>query len=327
MTRIADGFKTSTPYAEVTEEIKMYLQKHSEGVVATTYANNWVRQTPILVRRNFLDAIRNPLVYWVRVVMYVAMAILMGTCWYDIGYSQNAVHDRYSVFFFAVAFLCFMSVAGIPAIIEDKANFEKERANGAYGVASYVLAHTIVSIPVIFLTAVVFTVVVYWLIMLNPAVSAFFRFMVYLFIALYTVECIVQIISAVLPVFVAALAITAFVNGFFMCVEGYFIRYAQLPKFWIWGHYWGYQTYAFAALVHSDFTGLTFNCERLADNTCYCLYQSTTGNPCTFSGEDVLSVRNYQNVNEGLWIGILIIQIVVYRIILYLVLRYKLSIL
>jgi len=325
--QIADGFKNSQADAQATEEIKMFLQKHSEGVPVTTYANNWLRQTAILFRRNLMDAIFNPLVYWVRAVMYVAMAILMGTCWYDIGYNQDSVENRLGAFFFAVAFLCFMSVAGIPAIIEDKANFEKERANGAYGVASYVLANTLVGIPFIFLIAVIYTVIAYWLIMLNPSVGAFFRFMLYLFMALYTVESIVQIISALLPVFVAALAITAFVNGFFMCVQGYFINFSQLPTFWIWGHYWGYQTYAFDAMVHSDFTGLTFDCEHLTNTTCFCIYQSTTGDPCTFSGEDVLSFLGYADVNEGLWMGIVAIQIVVYRIILYLILRFKISIL
>ena len=44
--------------------------------------------------------------------------------------SQN---DRLSVHFYSVAFLGFMSVAGIPAFLEERQVFLRERANGLYG--------------------------------------------------------------------------------------------------------------------------------------------------------------------------------------------------
>lgn len=45
---------------------------------------------------------------------------------------DQSIQDRISVLFFSVAFLTFMSIAAVPAFIEDKLLFVKERMNGAY---------------------------------------------------------------------------------------------------------------------------------------------------------------------------------------------------
>ena len=66
--------------------------------------------------------------------------------------------------------------------------------------------------------------------------------MVFLFLAVYVAESQVLIVAAILPIFVAALAISAFLNGFWMSVQGYFISTASLPDFWRYSfHYMDYQ--------------------------------------------------------------------------------------
>jgi hypothetical protein len=62
--------------------------------------------------RAFLNAFKNPLAYWIRVFMYVALAILMGTTWVRMDMDQSTVQDRMAALFFATAFLSFMAVAG-----------------------------------------------------------------------------------------------------------------------------------------------------------------------------------------------------------------------
>jgi hypothetical protein len=48
-----------------------------------------------------------------------------------------------------------------------------------------------------------------------------FRYIGFLFLALYTAESQVLLIAVLLPIFVAALAIAAFMNGFWMNLRGY----------------------------------------------------------------------------------------------------------
>lgn len=46
----------------------------------------------------------------------------------------------------SVAFLGFMSVAGIPAFLEERAVFLREKRNGLYRAMPYALANTVVTI-------------------------------------------------------------------------------------------------------------------------------------------------------------------------------------
>ena len=150
--------------------------------------------------------------------------------------------DRLSVHFYSVAFLGFMSVAGIPAFLEERQVFVRERMNGLYGPGPYVLANSLVTLPYLFVCSLLFAILCYWSIGLNPGASQFFRFLAILFLAVYTAESQSAVVAAIIPIFVAALAIASFLNGFFMSVGGYFIRTVNLPRFWYyWAHFIDYQ--------------------------------------------------------------------------------------
>jgi len=47
------------------------------------------------------------------------------------------------------------------------------------------------------------------------------RYIGFLFLSIYVAESQVLVVAALLPIFVAALAISAFLNGFWMSVGGY----------------------------------------------------------------------------------------------------------
>ena len=81
-----------------------------------------------------------------------------------------------------------MSVAGIPAFLEERSVFVRERLNGLYGPGAYVLANALVTLPFLFVCTLSFTLVSYWSIGLHPGATEFFRFLGVLFLAVYTAE-------------------------------------------------------------------------------------------------------------------------------------------
>lgn len=90
---------------------------------------------------------------------------MMGTVWLRLQTSQeyiqpfiNAIvsdRDRQRKFsrlltlrqFFGSAFMSFMAVAYVPAYLEDRATFIKERANGLYGPTPFILSNFIIGLP------------------------------------------------------------------------------------------------------------------------------------------------------------------------------------
>ncbi|GAA5824510.1 hypothetical protein JCM3770_000105 [Rhodotorula araucariae] len=281
-----------------------------------------VRKTITLGHRNVLNYSRNLLAYGVRLGMYIGMAFLLATIWVHLGWSANKLNDRLSVSFFSVAFLGFMSVAGIPAFLEERAVFIRERANGLYSPGQYLLASSIVSLPFLFACSLAYTLIIYWAIPMNPGATHFFRFLCYLFLALIAAESQSLLIATAVPIFVAALALASFANGLWMCVQGYFIRATSLPRFWYYVfHFIDYQTFSFELLVRNDFEGRVLPCAvDGATGACLCPIASsllaTTGE-CALSGEDVLQDLDIAGVSDGLYAGILVIIIVVFRLMMW----------
>ncbi|KAJ6488902.1 P-loop containing nucleoside triphosphate hydrolase protein, partial [Mycena sanguinolenta] len=269
--------------------------------------------TVVLSERTVVNYSRNLLAYGVRAGMYAGMGFMLGTIWIHLGVHDSAINDRLSVHFFSVAFLAFMSAAGIPGFLEERSVYYRE-TNGLYSTLPFVLSNTLVNMPFLFICTVLFTVISYWTIGLHTGSAAFFRFLAFLYLAILAAESQILVIASLLPIFVAALAIGAFVHGFWMSVGGYFIKARSLPRFWFYSfHYMDYQRYAFELLSNSDLRGLTFSCEQV-NGSCVCAYPSSTPDTCTVSGQDVLDYLEIGSISYGKWAAILISITIIFRI-------------
>ncbi|PWN52543.1 P-loop containing nucleoside triphosphate hydrolase protein [Violaceomyces palustris] len=340
----AEHWKKRQATTSGAEQLQLQLQPHGshsidEGATksvcstqpeATGGASNAKKlfsQTLTLTKRNFLNYSRNLLAYGVRLGMYVGMGVLLATVWVNLAETDTKINDRLSVHFFSCAFLGFMSVAGIPSFLEERLVLKRERGNNLYGPAPFVLANTLVTVPFLFICTLVFSLICYWSIGLHGGADYYFRFLAFLYLGVYAAECQSLLVAAFLPIFVAALAIAAFLNGFWMCVQGYFIRAVNLPAFWYyWAHFIDYQTFTFDILVKNDLKGIIFKCSgEIADNTCSCSFPSSLieQGQCAVSGEDVLRALDIDGVSTTLYAFILVLIIVVYRVCFYLVLKFK----
>lgn len=128
--------------------------------------------------------------------------------------------------------MSFMAVAYIPAYIEDLHMFHKERANGLYGPLPFILANFLIGLPYLLLITFVFSIIAYWLANLRPTAGGFFLWVLYLYLDLLAAEGLVVLVSSLMPIFVVALAVTAFVNGLWMCVGGFLVPMGSLNVFW-----------------------------------------------------------------------------------------------
>lgn len=309
----APGTLVATSSSDVLGETPEVVTKGKAGPVATLGLH-----TLILAERSVKNYMRNLLAYGVRAGMYGGMGFMLATIWIRLGHKDSIINDRLSVHFYSVAFLAFMSVAGIPGFLEERSVYYRESKNGLYTTLPFVLANTLVNIPFLFFCTVLFTVICYWAIGLNPGAAAFFRFLGFLFLAIFAAESQVVVVASLLPIFVAALAITAFLNGFWMSVGGYFIKARSLPRFWYYSfHFMDYQKYAFELLTNSDLRGVTFTCNTIVNGACACAYPSSTPSTCTVSGDDVLNYLDIDNISYGKWAAIVVCISIIYRIALY----------
>ncbi|KAH9827792.1 ABC transporter G family member 17 [Teratosphaeria destructans] len=274
-----------------------------------------------LIHRSFIKSYRDIIAYGIRIAMYMGLAVMMGTVWLRLTPDQANIQSFVNAIFFGGAFMSFMAVAYIPAYLEDRALFMKERANGLYGPSSFLIANFVTGLPYLFLITILFSIVAYWLSNFRPTAEAFFTWVMWLFLDLIAAESLVVLVSSLIPIFVVALAGTAFANGLWMCTGGFLVPTHTLNPFWRYVfHYIDYQAYVFQGMMVNEFGHRDYSCQQNPDGSCSCLYASDLQDQCLISGDVVLQNYGYKTGQTSKWVGIMVAIILGYRVLGWLVL-------
>ncbi|EDU40687.1 ATP transporter [Pyrenophora tritici-repentis Pt-1C-BFP] len=277
-----------------------------------------------LMHRSFIKSYRDVVAYGIRIAMYMGLAIMMGTIWLRLAPLQSNIQAFTNAIFFGGAFMSFMAVAYIPAFLEDLSLYQKERANGLYGPLAFTIANFFVGLPYLFLITILFSVVSYWLGNFNPTAEGFWMWVLWLFLDLLAAESLVVFLASLIPIFVVALAATAFANGLWMCVNGFMVRPEMLNPFWRYVfHYIDYQAYVFRGMMVNEFGRRDYSCERLASGGCHCLYPSGLQEQCLVEGKAVLGVYGFGTGGQGKYVGFLLVIVFVYRVLGWAVLYFR----
>lgn len=236
---------------------------------------------------------------------------MMGTVWLRLHPSQDYIQPFINAIFFGSAFMSFMAVAYVPAFLEDRATFTKERANGLYGVTPFMVSNFLIGLPYLFLISVLFSIVSYWLSNFQPTAEAFFTWVMWIFLDLVAAESLVVLVTSIFPNFVISLALVAFANGLWMSVGGFMVTKKILNPFWKYVlHYIDYQAYVFQGMMVNEFSERNYSCG--AD--CRCMWSTDLEDQCLIRGTGVLESYGYSTGQTGKWVGILLGIIAGYRV-------------
>ena len=142
----------------------------------------------------------------------------------------------------------------------------------------------------------------------------------WLFLDLVAAESLVVMVSAAFPNFVLALAITAFVNGLWMSVDGFMVTPKILNVFWYYVfHFIDYQAWVFQGMVVNEFSKRTYTC----GSDCQCKYRTELVDQCKIDGKGVLAEYGYSTGKTGEWVGYLLAIIAGYRLLGWLILSMR----
>jgi len=186
-----------------------------------------------------------------------------------------------------------MSVAVLPFFVMQRSIFTKERCNKAYAVPEYCLSKFIVSLPGVFVIALVPSLLIVFPALLN----GFGVYLATLFLALLVAEAFMALIASLVPHYIVGIALAAGLFGFFMLCCGFFIVKDDIPPYLIWGFYLAPHTYIFRLFMYNEFEPINnFNSAQFED------------------GDAVLEYYSMENTNVGANMGILVLYIAVFQL-------------
>mmetsp|Transcript_9371 Transcript_9371/g.29940 ORF Transcript_9371/g.29940 Transcript_9371/m.29940 type:complete len:666 (-) Transcript_9371:83-2080(-) len=227
------------------------VQLSASDLVVNEHSNSALTDFLILSKRNLLNNLRNPGIYWVRFVMYVGLCLVIGVMFVGLGdeFTQSSINSRLSVLFYVAAFLVFMSVAAMPFFIQERAVFVRERTNGMYNPTTFVVSNFVCLLPGIFVIALCSSASVVGI----SGMNGFPIFLADLFVTLVAAESFVNFVSACVPHYIIGIAGAAGCFGLWMLTEGFFIIRTDMPWYLRWLYYFSFHAPSIRVFIINEF--------------------------------------------------------------------------
>ncbi|KAK1317871.1 ABC transporter G family member 15 [Acorus calamus] len=311
---LAESYKTSE-YAAIAKQrtqeilrIDCPFPEVDKGSQAT-----WWKQLSTLTRRSSVNMSRDIGYYWLRIIIYIVVAICVGTIYYDVGTSYTAILARASCGGFISGFMTFMSIGGFPSFVEEMKVFYLERLNGHYGVAVFIISNFLSSSPFLLVLSFTSGTITYYMVKFHPGITHYLYFCTSLFGSIAVIESLMMVVASLVPNFLMGIVTGAGIMGIMMMTAGFFRLLPELPKP-IWRYPISYITYGSWALqgqYKNDLIGLEF------DNL-------LPGSP-KLSGEYIIKQIFGMNLNHSKWwdMAAIFIILISYRLLFFFILKFK----
>mmetsp|Transcript_5075 Transcript_5075/g.5201 ORF Transcript_5075/g.5201 Transcript_5075/m.5201 type:complete len:659 (-) Transcript_5075:43-2019(-) len=219
--------------------------------------------------RTWTEASRNRIAFFMKLGFSLAFALLLGGIYSGSKDDQKSIQNRLGLLFFVIINQAFTATSGVLNVFpREKIIVNRERSARAYDTVSYFFAKFLVELPLNVFPALIYGLVVYWLAGLNPHPAQFVIFFLVLMLSSLTAIALGLFISSIMPSIESASAVGPLFLVVGIIFGGFYIQVESLPPVAEWIpnislFYWGLM-----ALCVNEFTGLTFTCDGLADDSC-----------------------------------------------------------
>ncbi|XP_024530384.1 ABC transporter G family member 11 [Selaginella moellendorffii] len=304
------AYESSEQAQSVMERVEiMTLVKGDFLESSGSQASFWM-QCATLTRRSFTNMSRDMGYYWLRVLVYILLAICVGTIFYRVGTSYDSIFARGSCMGYLWGFLTFMAIGGFPSFVEDMKVFHRERLNGHYGVVAFVVGNTLSSIPFLLLMSLTSGAITYYLVQLHPGVTHFLYFVLGLATCVTLVEGLMMAVASVVPNYLMGIIVGAAVQAVLMLTGGFFRLLSDLPKP-VWRYpisYLSFHSYVLQGMYQNDFLGIQFDSK-------YPFLPK-------INGRDIL-INNDVDMSRTKWdnLGVLVAMVVGYRLLFFVMIK------
>lgn len=209
------------------------------------YNTSWAMQYRILVHRamkNSRSAIFTPL----NMIKSAALGIMVGLLYFQMPYTEAAVFDRNSFFFFAMTYWVFDAMFhALMAFPAERVVILKERSSGAYHLSAYFIAKTTSEMPMRMALPFIYMTISFWMAGISPRFDLFCATTLISLLSVIAGESIGLLIGAAIYDMEKALTTMTVVSLFLMLLGGFFIQ--NPPEWLVWGKYLSPFKYSFDA--------------------------------------------------------------------------------
>ncbi|KAL6220110.1 hypothetical protein ACLB2K_007867 [Fragaria x ananassa] len=303
---LINSYKSSGTSKQLELNVTEICNQKGEALKKGNQAS-FITQCLILTRRSFVNMYRDLGYYWLRLGIYVGLCLCLGTIYHAIGSAFDSIQSIH-------AHVCRIilnfhgNIGGFPSFVEDMKIFRRERLNGHYGVAAFVVGNTFSSIPYLLMNSVIPGAIVFFLVGLQQTFDHFAYFALVLFVTLLLVESLMMIVASIVPDFLMGVITGSGILGVMLLAGGLFRKPHDLPTFfWRYPMYHiGFHKYVSQGIYKNEFEGLTFP-------------NNQAGGSFIITGEEILKNIWEMEMSYSKWVDLAILfgMVILYRLMFF----------
>ncbi|KAH7884256.1 hypothetical protein F5I97DRAFT_1888019 [Phlebopus sp. FC_14] len=214
---------------------------------------SWATQFRILSGRAFKNLYRDPALLTAHYVSSVALALICGLFFHNVGNDIAGFQNRLGIFFFTLALFGFSCLSSLGLFANERILFMRERANGYYSSFTYFASKVLFDIlPLRLVPPLLFGGIVYGLVGLVPTVAAFWKFMFTLVLFNLTTASVILLLSIAFESTSVASLVGTLVMLFNLLFTGLLINRETVTPVLQWLHTISFFHAAFEALAVNE---------------------------------------------------------------------------
>ncbi|XP_008241789.1 PREDICTED: ABC transporter G family member 20 [Prunus mume] len=271
-----------------------------------TFANPCWIEIAVISKRSLTNSRRMPELFGIRLGAVLVTGLILATMFWKLDNSPKA--------------------EAIPIFLQERYIFMRETAYNAYRRSSYVLAHSLISIPSLLFLSLAFAATTFWAVGLAGGVHGFLFFFFTICAAFWAGGSFVTFLSGIVTHVMLGYTVVVAILAYFLLFSGFFISRDRIPLYWIWFHYISLVKYPYEGVLQNEFDDPT-KCfvrgTQMFDNTplgtvpvamklellksmSTTLGVNITGSTCVTTGTDILKQQGITDLSKWscLWITV-----------------------
>ncbi|KAI6783459.1 ATP-binding cassette transporter ABC1 [Emericellopsis cladophorae] len=252
-------------------------------------------------------------------IIHLVMALIIGSIFYGTPDATVSFFQKGSVLFMAILLNALTAISEINSLYAQRPIVAKHASYSFYHPACEAAAGIVSDIPVKFVTATVFNVVLYFLANLRREPAQFFLYFLITYMSIFLMSAVFRTMAAATKTVSQAMTGAGILVLALVIYTGFTITQSDMKPWFSWIRWINPIFYAFEILVANEFHGREFPCSsivppypnRAGTDTFVCTVQGAVTGSLTVSGDSFIEANygyTYAHVwrNFGILIGFLV---------------------
>ncbi|KAF2276149.1 uncharacterized protein EI97DRAFT_501428 [Westerdykella ornata] len=196
-------------------------------------------------------------------MLYIVMALIIGSMFFGLANATVNFFAKGSVLFLALLFNALIAITEINGLYAQRPIVEKHASYAFYHPFTEAMAGIVSDIPVKFVQAVFFNIILYFMAGLRREPAQFFLFFLITYISTFVMSAIFRTLAALTQTVSQAMALAGVLALGLVVYTGFTITVPSMRVWFSWIRWIDPLFYAFEILVANEFHGRQFTCSAI----------------------------------------------------------------